>query len=154
GWYVTGTHGTMRHMGNATRARATDGPMLFDGDAMNRTSLDGAFDFSRYASPHSDIVALLVFGHQVRMMNLITRVGWDARVAAYNHAFDPKAGALGDGIEEFVDALLFVDESPLTDAVKGTSGFAEMFSKQGPSDHQGRSLHQLDLDHRLMKYLC
>jgi len=154
GWYVTGTHGAMRHMGNVAGGRsATDHP-LFDGAAMNRTSLDGAFDVSRYASSHSDIVALLVFGHQVRMMNLITRVGWDARVAAYGHSFDPAAGVLRDGIEEFVDALLFVDEAPLTDTVKGTSGFAEMFSKAGPSDGQGRSLRQLDLDHRLMKYRC
>jgi len=154
GWYVTGTHGAMRHRGNAIGGRAAQGPPLLDGVAMNRTSLDGAFDVTRYASPHSDIVALLVFGHQVRMMNLITRVGWDARVAANDHAFTPTAGALRDAIEEFVDALLFVDEAPLTDTVKGTSGFAEMFSKRGPSDHQGRSLRQLDLDHRPMKYPC
>ena len=29
-----------------------------------------------------------------------------------------------------------------------------MFETAGPRDHQGRSLRQFDLDHRLMRYPC
>ena len=38
--------------------------------------------------------------------------------------------------------------------MRGASGFAERFSSLGPRDHKGRSLHELDLNRRLMKYPC
>ena len=55
---------------------------------------------------------------------------------------------------EVVDYMLFIDETRLTDRVRGASGFAERFSAAGPRDRKGRSLHELDLDRRLMKYPC
>jgi len=42
----------------------------------------------------------------------------------------------------------------LKDRVSGGSGFAERFSAMGPKDRKGRSLHELDLSRRLMKYPC
>jgi hypothetical protein len=57
-------------------------------------------------------------------------------------------------VREFVDYLLFVDEAPLPSKVRSTSGFAEKFSAEGPRDRAGRSLRELDLTHRLMKYPC
>jgi hypothetical protein len=60
-----------------------------------------------------------------------------------------------DGIaREVVDHLLFVDEAKLPAPVQGTSGFAERFSARGPRDRKGRSLYDLDLTRRLMKYPC
>jgi hypothetical protein len=150
GWYVTGTHGSMRHMGNAIGA----GRDTTAAGALNRTSLDGAFDPRGYLSAQSDIAALMVFQHQVRMTNLITRVGWDARLAAHEHRLDLAKGPMRDAIVEFVDYLLFVEEEPLTDPVAGASGFAALFSAQGPKDGQGRSLRQLDLQRRLLRYPC
>ena len=50
--------------------------------------------------------------------------------------------------------MLFVYEAPLTSAVRGTSGFAEKFQARGPVDSHGRSLRQLDLERRLLKYPC
>jgi hypothetical protein len=55
---------------------------------------------------------------------------------------------------DLVDYLLFVDEVPLTGRVTGSSGFAEKFSAQGSRDSKGRSLRQLDLERRLMRYPC
>jgi hypothetical protein len=55
---------------------------------------------------------------------------------------------------EVVDYLLFIDEAKLTDRVRGSTGFAERFSTVGPRDRKGRSLHELDLNRRLMKYPC
>ena len=43
---------------------------------------------------------------------------------------------------------------PLTAPVKGTSGFAEKFSVQEPSDSRGRSLRHLDLERGLLTYPC
>jgi len=50
--------------------------------------------------------------------------------------------------------MLFVDEARLPSRVTGTSGFAEKFPALGPRDRRGRSLRQLDLEHRLMRYPC
>jgi hypothetical protein len=38
--------------------------------------------------------------------------------------------------------------------VRGGSGFTQRFSTIGPLDRKGRSLHELDLNRRLMKYPC
>jgi hypothetical protein len=96
----------------------------------------------------------MVFQHQGHMMNLITRVGWDARIAAHEGRLDLTGGPLRDAVNELVDYLLFVGEEPLTAAIKGTSGFAEKFAAQGPADSQGRSLRRLDLERRLQRYPC
>src|SRR6185295_7698981 len=72
----------------------------------------------------------------------------------YDHRLDLAGGSLRDGVNELVDYLLFVGEEPLTAAIKGTSGFAETFAAQGPADSRGRSLRQLDLEHRLVRYPC
>src|SRR6266498_2255811 len=95
--------------------------------------------------------ALLVFDHQMRMMNLLTRIGWDARVALAQHRRDV-AGLMAQAASDVADYMLFVDEAPLAGPVSGSSGFAETFSAQGPSDRHGRSLRQLDLSTRLMRY--
>jgi hypothetical protein len=153
GWYVTGTHGSMRHMGNAVLANADARDTMISDATLNRVSLAGAFEPRGYLSMHSDIAALMVFQHQVHMTNLITRVGWEARVAAYDHR-DLSAGPVRDAIAELVDYLLFVDEEPLTAPITGTSGFAEQFSARGPADARGRSLRQLDLTRRLLRYPC
>jgi hypothetical protein len=82
GWYVTGTHGSQVHLGN--NPQLTD--PLNPGRAMkegtqNVTSLEDRFNTSRYLAPSSDIVALMTLEHQTRMTNLMTRIGWDARIA-------------------------------------------------------------------------
>jgi hypothetical protein len=107
-------------------------------------SLQGLLDSPAYLTPYSDVVALLVFEHQMHMMNLFTRVGWDVRIGRH----DPT------NINELVDYLLFVDEWPLSSRVEGSSGFTEKFSARGPRDSKGRSLRQFDLEHRLMRYPC
>ena len=154
GWYVTGTHGAMRHMGNAIVAAPGDYQAAISDRTLNRTSLAGAFDATAYPSMHSDIVALMVFAHQSHMTNLVTRIGWEARIAADGKSPDPNGGVLHDAIDEFVDYALFVDEQPLPAPGAGTSGFAAEFAARGPADHAGRSLRQLDLERRLFRYPC
>jgi hypothetical protein len=148
GWYVTGRGG--RHLGNAPVEDAAQQNVTVQDANLNVASLEKRFDTRSYLSPHSDIVALLVFDHQMRMMNLLTRVGWEARIAEdEGRTMD----ALDDAITETVDYMLFVDEAPL-DGVTGSSGFAERFSAQGPHDSQGRSLRDFDLQRRLFRYPC
>lgn len=156
GWFVTGRSGSARHRGNEAttigggRDRAVD-------------SVAGLFDRDGYQSMSSDIVALLVLSHQAHMNNLITRVGWEARAAdPTRHApfvaapgEDRRIAEMMSGIAaEFVDYLLFVDEAPLADRIQGSSAFAQRFAAAGPRDAKGRSLHELDLTRRLLKYPC
>ena len=84
------------------------------------------------------------------MMNLLTRIGWDARVLAQDDAPGAK-DALAAQAAELVDYMLFIDEA-VTGGVEGTSGFAARFSSQGPRDRHGRSFRDLDLRTRLMRY--
>lgn len=149
GWYVTGNVGSLLHMGNvpvsatSTAARA---------EARTLKSLDESFDTAGFPAHTSDIVALMVLEHQAHMMNLITRTGWEARLAESGDA--KQVARVDEAAVDLVDYLLFVYEAPLTSHVRGTSGFTEKFEALGPADAQGRSLRQLDLDHRLLKYPC
>jgi hypothetical protein len=88
----------------------------------------------------------------MRMMNLLTRAGWEGRILAAQGG-SAASPSLDETISTLVDYMLFVDETPL-DGVRGTSGFAEHFSRRGPRDSRGRSLRQLDLGKRLMRYPC
>jgi hypothetical protein len=154
GWFVTGHAGSVRHMGN--NAPAVDGRATRE-----LTSVDGLFDTDGYRARSSDIVAHLVLTHQAGMTNLLARAAFEARVAAESlrASSTPEqataVAALMDGVaREVVDHLLFVDEAKLSAPVRGTSGFAERFSARGPRDRKGRSLYELDLTRRLMKYPC
>ena len=140
GWYVTGTMARSRHMGNAVLADP-DHP-----ESMVAPEAPGAI---------SDIVALLVFDHQMYMTNLITRMGWEVRCALYDKVSSAALAALlRESAKELVDYLLFIDEASLPGPAHGTSGFAEKFAAEGPFDAHGRSLRQLDLNHRLLRYPC
>jgi hypothetical protein len=156
GWFVTGRTGANGHMGNEVAA--------LDGRPKNELrTTEGLFDADGYRTLSSDIAAHLVFAHQSRMTNLLTRAAWEARAADPSlhapFAADPgeeeRIATVMSGVaNDVVDYLLFVDESMLTNPVRGASGFAERFSASGPRDRKGRSLHELDLERRIMKYPC
>lgn len=140
GWYVNGTHGGMRHKGNAV-ARDPKAPDVLESQgSQNVTDLARKFDAAGYLSGVSDIVALMTLEHQTRMTNLMTRAGWLERIG--QHA----------DIEPLVTCMLFADEATLYDPVEGVSTFTKTFPQRGPRDHQGRSLRDFDLQTRLFRY--
>jgi hypothetical protein len=143
GWYVTGKLLPEGHRGNV-RETVRNQAGVMTGPA-NLESLQGLLDSPDYPTPYSDVVAMMVFEHQVHMMNLLTRAGWETRMGSPH---------VRDIAGEVVDYLLFVDEWPLVSRIEGGSGFAEKFSAEGPRDSQGRSLRQFDLERRLMRYPC
>jgi len=152
GWYVTGSYGGIRHMGNIS-VMPEDKGKLKVAKPFELASVEGLFDPKGYLTPYSDASALLVLAHQAAMTNHITRLGWEARVAAATPSDDARA-RVKEAAQDLVDYLLFVDEEPLRSPVRGASGFIEKFSAQGPRDSKGRSLHALDLQTRLLKYPC
>jgi len=167
GYYVTGTHGSMRHMGN-TVIRLDRSLRNFDFEAgANLTRLDGLINTSAYLSPHSDLVALMVLEHQSRMHNLITRAHFEADSIAYydrlyNKALDRPADYQSDVskrriarvADDLLRYLLFVDEFQLKSPIAGTSTFTRDFSVRGQTKRSRRSLRWLDLKTRLFRYPC
>jgi hypothetical protein len=154
GWYVTGAQVPLKHLGNVPVLHVPKSYVRADVAPKLSTAAD-AFDTKPYLTPHSDVVALLVLNHQTRMTNLLTRLGWQARIASHDAK---NAGVLPpqvrDTANELVDYMLFVDEAPLPSAVRGASSFAHDFASKGPRDTKGRSLRDLELTRRLLRYPC
>ncbi|WP_345325106.1 hypothetical protein [Novipirellula rosea] len=165
GWYVTGTHGEMRHMGNITYEEDdTDG----DREAgANRESLEGIVSTTPYLSPHSDLVALMVLEHQTQMHNAIAAANYETREAIHqsyqmneflerapDYLSESAQRRIASSADRVVNHLLMCDEFALTSPVQGTSGFAEEFAARGIRDAKGRSLRDLDLNTRLFRYPC
>jgi len=151
GWYVTGRDVTVASRGNLMMRDETDEGLLVTPPAIAADTLHGKFDLAGYLTPYSDIVALMVFDHQLHMINLLARMSWETRAAEAKG----DAKRLIDAVaREVVDYVLFVDEAPLPARIEGSSGFAERFSARGPKDSRDRSLYQLDLTTRLLRYPC
>ena len=167
GWYVTGTHGDMRHLGNVTTAdrNAARDPDTETG--ANVTSLEDRIDTSPYLESTSDIVALMVLEHQTQMHNFFTLAAFETRSAIHhdgimNEVLERPADHRSESTERRIAAvadklvryLFFVDEFPLTSPVAGVSAFTEEFAELGPEDSRGRSLRDFDLQQRLFHFRC
>lgn len=165
GWYVTGTHGDARHMGNVIATEMEHDAALDREAGANRTALDPRVEASKYLTAHSDLVALMVLEHQTRMHNLLTQTNFETRIALKDQAImDEMLERPAEGLNEstqrrianvankLVDYMLFVKEARLDAPIAGTSGFAGKFASQGPKDRLGRSLRDFDLQTRLFKY--
>jgi hypothetical protein len=139
GWYVTGAPSGVRHMGNLV-VTDRDNPVMTGATPLK--TLAGKFPVEKYLAPYSDASALLVFNHQMMMMNYLTRLGWAARA---NDGWEPN-------VAEFVDYLLFSNEAKLQQPMGGEAGFAKKFAEQGPRDTKGRSLRDLNLKTRVFEY--
>ncbi len=163
GWYVTGTCGRQRHMGNVC-AKGEDASLDME-TGTNVTDLSKFVDVSPYLTRHSDIVAFFVIEHQTHIQNLITKANYHTKMALQyedmlNRELKRPPGYHSESTdsriksvcEPLVKAMLFCGETKLTDPITGTSGFAQQFQLQGPKDKLGRSLRQLDLKTRLLRY--
>jgi hypothetical protein len=153
GWWVTGDTGGAQHMGNIPvmpaeknfgRPRNPKAPL---------PTVEGFFDMKGYPAKTSDVVAQLVLAHETTVVNLITRLGWEARVADAQPSADASA-RVREAASELADTMLFLDEAPLAGQVRGSSGYAEWFAAQGPRDAKGRSLREFDLRTRMFRYPC
>jgi hypothetical protein len=167
GWYVTGTHGASQHLGNLVVAGRAVREPFENAKGQNVTDLSDRLSTGSYLAPHSDIVALMVLEHQTFVHNRLVKASFEARSALHYQAEMNRALGRPDDQtlesvdrriqsagEKLVEALLLVDEAPLAAPISGTSGFATTFAGAGLRDSQGRSLRELDLNRRLLKYPC
>jgi hypothetical protein len=158
GWFVTGRatappYGPLGHLGNITvTTHPTSGPTILSDHVfiewLNRTP-DG-----RYLSTESDLAALMTFDHQAHGLNLITRLNWEARIAAAESRPLADAASVQEQVNDLAEYVLFVGEAPLAFEVTPRAGFAEALAARAPADRRGRSCAQMELTRRLLKYSC
>ena len=141
GWYVTGTHPGVAHMGNVEVTNVDDPDATAGQVRPVFGSLEGKFDLDGYPSAYSDIAALMVLEHQAHMTNLITRLGWEARRILHRDRMASPSGGSGaadgadfegliqDAAAEFVDYVLFIDEVRLRGPIQGSSGLRRCFRR-------------------------
>lgn len=142
GWYVTGSHGKQRHMGNTYATGSYSDPVLDTEVGANIPNLDKLVNSGEYLNGHSDIVALMVLEHQMQVQNLITKTAVSVR----------RDEPIEESCEPLVEAILCVGEPTFTSPIKGSSTFQKEYESGGVKDRSGRSFKALDLQNRLFRY--
>jgi hypothetical protein len=169
GWYVTGRHGAAQHRGNSF-ARDESDQLVFDpARGSNLTDLSPFLETSDYPTGTSDIVALLVFEHQLATQNAITHAGQSARRMLHYQAglqrqfktpiteepeFDSVKSVFDSAAHEVVDALLSKGEAELPAGIAGRTDFAAAFQAGVPRSRAGDSLKDLQLTGHLYRNRC
>jgi hypothetical protein len=145
GWFVTSEgaappYSQLAHRGNITFSGK--------GNTSNQVFVDwiNSDPESRgYLSASSDIVGMLLFDHQVHAINLMTKLQVEARAGSAR--VEPLA-------TELADYFLFAGEAPPLSPLTPRAGFAAGLESKVPKDRRGRSLGQLDMVDRLLRYPC
>jgi hypothetical protein len=164
GWYVGGSY-EGPHLGNRRADERADALAFRSADAVTPERLDSLVDLSRYPRATSDVVALLVLEHQVQAQNLFARAARETASALAMRAVlnrlderpleaprEETQRRLAHQATTLLDYLLLVDEPPLAGAMRGDGSFATRFAERGPRDERGRSLRELQLRRRLLRW--
>ncbi len=169
GWYVTGHHGTALHRGNVL-AQDQGGELVVDlKRGANVADLSHYFETQSYLAPGSDIVALLVFEHQLAMQNTLTRAAQDCRrMLAYQKdlqhdlkepvteelSYDSVKRVFEGAAQDVVNDLLFKDEAHLPEGLAGAAAFPGAFQTGVPRDREGNSLKDFNLRGHIFRNRC
>lgn len=144
GWFVTSeaappAYQVLGHLGNLTASpHPSGGPHILSNHVLVEW-LDRDAVAAGYASSASDHAALLMFDHQMHAANLLTRLGWEARVGTAPGVTVLPAG-LRRRVDELVDYLLFVGEAESAVELTPRAGVVEHLRGRLPRDTRGRSL--------------
>lgn len=168
GWYVTGYTGTLSHRGNTLAFERGD-ELVFDLSPQRPAELSAFFDVSRYPAATSDVVALLVFEHQMAVQNALTHAAHATRrMLDYQRSlqkamndpitdeptYDSVKSVFASEVENVVDRLLFHQAAPLPAGVAGSETFRRAFTAGAPRSAAGHALKDLQLSDRLFAQRC
>ena len=168
GWYVTGYTGTENHRGNAFGSESGD-QLVFNLSAKRPVELSEYFDTSGYLAGTSDVVALLIFEHQLTVQNSLTRAAQSCRkMLEYQRslqktfhdpvteepAYDSVKSVFASAVEDVVDHLLFRGAAPLPEGVVGSEAFRRVFGRDAPRSRAGHTLKELQLHERIFAQRC
>ena len=147
GWHVTGDGDGVAHLGNRM-GRLQSGDV-----AWTRLEPGRRFDWSRYPVATSDLAAHLLHEHQAGAVNRMARAQYLARELKGSPAGNV-AERLDAEARDLARYLLFADEAPLPAPLDdGDRRFREDFVRSRRAV-EGRSLRDLDLQTRLLRYRC
>jgi len=155
GWLVTGAPNFTQHWGNILIEQNTKGVGL-----KQRTMKPGElFDPNRYLLPTSDLLPQLLHEHQVGFHNRVTRATYQARTLLHGQSEPSDSEETQNQLQaiakELVRYILFADEAPLPPGgVPHSEAFEADFLAQAHKAPDGKSLRDLDLKTRLMRYRC
>ena len=161
GWYVTGQAGAAEHLGNKVFTLNRTRQSLTHSRAID--DLAPFIETAPYlGGGKSDVVALLIFEHQVTVHNLILSAHLASQRLLFQHQGteptdlpDPVRHELNHHRDQIVSALLFENEYELTnEQFKGSESFQKAFMKAARTTKEGHSLRDLLLHERLFKYRC
>ncbi len=166
GWYVTGLHGKTRHRGNVLFTGDLDQPLDRKTGA-NLKKLPSLVRVSNYLEPTSDIAALMLLEHQTQMHNWVAKASFECRQALHyqtemnriferdkNYRSESTTRRINGATEKLLKYMLFSDEHQLESPIRGNPEFVKQFSTGAVVDKTGRSLRDLDLKKRLLKFPC
>ena len=153
GWHVTGTHGILKHWGNLTGTLSSTVLKTIPNKPGQR------FPLARYPVPTSDILAHLLFEHQVGFVNRAVSATYRTRAVLAG-----SVPTIGDSdVSTFLDReakalvryLLFADEAKLpASGVNGDPLLLKDFTKNRRQNKMGFSLKDLDLSTRIFRFRC
>lgn len=156
GWYVTGYDGPANHRGNAF-AQLTGSRPEFRVDWQRPHDVSDRLPATTYLADTSDVLALLVFEHQLAMHNTLARATEEARsVIAKDPSTSSEASraALDRLARNVVDQLLFRDAAPLPSGLTGNARFKQAFLRDDRTDSAGHSLRTFATSDRLFVNRC
>jgi hypothetical protein len=169
GWYVTGLHGTATHRGNVFASERGDELVVDFSKGANVTNLSKFFETGNYLRGDSDIVALMVFEHQLAMQDAIVQAGFRCRrMMDYQRklqhdlnepvteepTYESVKSVFSSATRDVIDALLFKDEATLPEGIKGLADFQRAFRANAKTVQGAGSLKDFSLHGHLFMNRC
>lgn len=169
GWYVTGQHGAALHRGNVFATERNEELVVDFKKGANVTNLSNFFETGNYLRADSDIVALMVFEHQLAMQNAIVQANFRCRrMMDYQRklqhdlkepitdepTYESVKSVFTSSARDVVDCLLFKDEATLPDGIKGSPDFRMAFKANAKNVKGLGSLKDLSLQGHLFANRC
>ena len=124
------------------------------------------FDPDKFLTDTSDIQALMVMEHQVKMHNLFTSTKFRSMHALHNEKVinealgetgrrDLTKRILNNAANEVLEYMLFENEQSIKGLqIQGKKEFKKAFSYAVPKTKDGKSLSELSFENSIAKYSC
>jgi hypothetical protein len=169
GWYVTGQHGTALHRGNVFASERGEELVVDFHKGANVTNFSNFFETGNYLRADSDIVALMVFEHQLAMQDAIVQANYRCRrmmdyqlklqhdlkePVTDEPTYDSVKSVFASAAQDVLDCLLFKDEATLPEGIKGSVDFQRAFQANAKNIKGVGSLKDFSLQGHLFVNRC
>ena len=153
GWHLTGKHDIKSHWGNLTGLLSPAGLTKVPNEHGQQ------FSPARYPVPSSDVLAHLLFEHQVGFVNRFISATYRARAVLSGAVPEIDRNATGPFLDSeaasLVRYLLFADEAKFpADGIEGDPQLKKFFLSRAKRSSAGHSLRDFDLSTRIFRYRC